>query len=359
MTTTLTRPAATNDARPDTDHPTLAADLDRFGPPLSTARISSDTAQWPVWSTTARIVVTEPAILAAAYDLARLCLLDVDEAASRFRDDSELAALDAAGGTPTRVSSLLRDLLSVALDAARATDGDVDPTLGADMTRIGYDRDFAHLTSGPSSIRLPSAAGSTSVILPSTSGRGPVRPVTVCRRASWHDIRMDGDVVTVPASVRLDLGATAKAFTADLIAGLVADQLDTGVLVSLGGDIATAGPGPEGGWRVLVSDGPGEPAAAITLPAGSAVASSSTIRRRWVHDGRPVHHILDPRTGQPATPVWRTVTVAAASCVRANTLTTAAVVRGSAARNWLAGRQVPARLVAQDSTVAEIGGWPH
>ena len=186
-----------------------------------------------------------------------------------------------------------------------------------------------------------------------TSGR-----ISVSRRPGWRDIVIDGDTVTVPAGLSLDLGATAKAFTSDLIARSIAGDLGVGVLVSLGGDIATAGRGPDGGWRIRVSDGPGEPECAIALPAGSAVASSSTIRRRWAHGGEQMHHIIDPHTGRPAEPVWRTVTVAAGNCVMANTLTTAAVVRGAAAKAWLGEQQVPARLVAQDGTVSALGRWP-
>lgn len=326
---------------------TTMTDVDRFGSPLESVRLADDTVEWSVWSTTARIVVTDPSVLGEAYDRARECLRDVDEAASRFRDDSELVRLDAAGGARTAVSWLLRDLLTVALDAARFTEGDVDPTLGNGMREIGYDRDFSRLATGPAAIRLPFASA------PAASGG-----ISVSRRASWRDVVVDDDTVTVPAELSLDLGATAKAFTSDLIARIIADEFGIGVLVSLGGDIATAGPGPEGGWRILVSDGPDEPAAAIALPAGSAVASSSTIRRRWAHDGEQMHHIIDPRTGRPAEPVWRTVTVAATSCVMANTLSTAAVVRGAAAKTWLGAQGVPARLVAQDGTVSVLGGWP-
>ncbi len=321
--------------------------------PLSAVIVDTDTAEWQVWSTTARLVVTDPDQLGAAYGLAVSVLEDVDLAASRFRDDSQIRRLDTAGGRPTTVGWLLADLVTVALDAARHTDGDVDPCLGNGMRRIGYDRDFALLPSGPSAFRLP---------VP-TAPDAPRRTVSlggavVTTAKGWRDIVVDGDRVSVPAGLSLDLGATAKAFSSDLIARTIADDLGIGVLVSLGGDIATAGSGPDGGWRILVSDGPAEPQTSIALPAGSAVATSSTIRRRWDHDGLQVHHILDPRTGNSAAPVWRTVTVAAPTCVLANTLSTAAVVRGAAAIGWLRGQNLPARLVAADGSVTLLCGWP-
>jgi thiamine biosynthesis lipoprotein len=111
-------------------------------------------------------------------------------------------------------------------------------------------------------------------------------------------------------------------------------------------------------WHVLVSDGDGEPSATVALPSGSAIATSSTIRRRWALDGEQMHHILDPRTGRPAAPVWRTVTVAAPTAVLANTLSTAAVVRGESAYGWLAGVGVTARFVRASGEVLTTGSWP-
>jgi thiamine biosynthesis lipoprotein len=158
----------------------------------------------------------------------------------------------------------------------------------------------------------------------------------------------------------LDVGATAKALATDRAAGRIAAALDCGVLVGLGGDIAVAGPVPPGGWRVLVADDhtQSDPASGqgVTINSGG-LATSGTARRRWQRGGRVVHHIVDPRTGVPATG-WRTVTVAAGTCVDANTASTAAVVLGAAAPAWLAERRLPARLVADDGTVCPVAGWP-
>jgi thiamine biosynthesis lipoprotein len=153
--------------------------------------------------------------------------------------------------------------------------------------------------------------------------------------------------------VLLDLGATAKAEAADRAAAKVAERLGVGVLVALGGDIATAGMAPARGWEVLVQDRPGDPACTVRLPAGAALATSSTVARSW---GEALHHIVDPRTGRPAAPVWRTVSVAAYSCRRANTLSTAAIVHGHGALDVL-GR-APSRLVTPDLDVLRLGGWP-
>ena len=136
----------------------------------------------------------------------------------------------------------------------------------------------------------------------------------------------------------------------------MAEHLDTGVMVGLGGDIATAGPAPAGGWRVLVRDGPDDPQCTVAIPAGAAMATSSTLSRTWAAGTR--HHIVDPATGLPARPVWRTVSVVARSCQEANMLSTAAIVRGERAFAWLREHGVAARLVDARGRAIPLGGWP-
>ncbi|MEU4164303.1 FAD:protein FMN transferase [Actinoplanes sp. NPDC026670] len=303
-------------------------------PLVETLPVGADTAQWEVWGTVARLVVTDPAQRDRAAGLLRAELAAVDAACSRFRPDSEIRDVCRGGGRPIVVSSLLAELVGAALDAARQTGGAVDPTIGAALCALGYDRDFAQL-----------------------AGRVVGTGVRVFPAPDWRSVRLVGRELTVPHGVLLDLGATAKAVAADRAAARIAELLGTGVLVALGGDIATAGPAPDGGWQVLVQDRPGDPACTIRLPAGAALATSSTAGRTWGRPGELLHHIVDPATGRPAPRVWRTVSVAAFSCLRANTLSTAAIVRGHDAPALLGG--VPSRLVSPSFQVVELGGWPR
>ncbi len=302
-------------------------------PLIETLPVGADTAQWSVWGTVARVVVTDPALIGEAEALVRAELDAVDRACSRFREDSELRAACRSGGAPVTVSPLLADLVQAALTAARETGGDVDPTVGAALCGLGYDRDFAAIT-----------------------GRAVAPAVRVFDSPDWRSVRLRDCELTVPDGVLLDLGATAKAAAADRAAMLVAVRLGVGALVALGGDIATAGPGADGGWRVLVQDRPGDPHCTVRLPSGAGLATSSTASRTWGRPGELLHHIVDPRTGRPAPVVWRTVSVAASSCLRANTLSTAAMVRGQGATELL-GRS-PSRLVTPDLGVLRLGGWP-
>ena len=307
-------------------------------------------AEWSVWSTKARVVVTDRSALGEARRLVADQLAAVDAAASRFRDDSELSRLATAGGTPRRVSPLLAELVAVALHAAAASDGDVDPTLGGPLAALGYDRDIALIRYDDRA----AAAGSVDDVPEPLAAAGAV----VWRAPAWRRIVLDGEWLTVAAGVQLDLGATAKAYVADRCATLVAERLGVGVMVSLGGDLATAGDAPAEGWRVRAQDRPGEPATTVILAAGGALATSSTIGRRWLREGRVLHHVLDPRTCRPADPVWRTVSVAAPSCLAANTASTASLVKGVAAPGWLHALGLPARLVRTDSSVLTVAGWP-
>lgn len=309
--------------------------------------------QWRAWSTTVRVVTTDPSTSARAARLVMRELDDIDAAASRFRADSEVSRVAAAGGRPVQVSRLLAELVAVAVDAARETDGDVDPTLGAGLASIGYDRDIDDLVDvgtalGVSPRRFAEA---------SPNDAAPFR-VTARRHPTWRAIRLDGRTLTVPAGVVLDLGATAKAWAADRCAALVAEQVGGGAMVAIGGDVAVAGDDPADGWTVLVQDGPDEPASTIRLTGARGVATSSILGRSWRHWNERMHHILDPVTGRPAAEVWRTVSVAGPSCLTANVLSTAAAVRGTRAIGLLRDRGLPARLVASDGSIVRLNGWP-
>jgi thiamine biosynthesis lipoprotein len=289
---------------------------------------------WTRWSSGMHLLVTDPATLPSARAIVDTVLDDVEIAASRFRPDSEICALAAAGGLRTAVSPVLAALIDAALAAARWTDGDVDPTVGSAMIALGYDRDIADLDS--STPRLDS------LTFPS----------------DWSMVEFDGRSVRLPAGVLLDLGATAKAVAADWCAQRVHMQTGSGVLVNLGGDIATAGTPPNGGWHVLVQDTDDDPRSQIALGADTGLATSSTRRRQWWRRGDLVHHIVDPRTGRSADPVWRNVSVAAASCLAANTISTAAIVRGDHAPDWIATLGIAARLIDRTGAVRTVGSWP-
>ena len=291
--------------------------------------------------TTASVVVTDatradPALAMLADELRAL-----DLACSRFRADSELRQIEVnSGGRPTPVSPLLYEALDVACRVAAETAGIVDPTIGSALIELGYDRDFDLL------------AGED------RGGSFDPRPAP-----GWWRIVLDpgSRTVAIPGGVHIDLGATAKAFAADRAAGHLAQALGCGVLVNLGGDVAVAGPGPEGGWAIGIAAESNTPLAlvdhVVTITEGG-LATSGTTSRSWLRNGRRVHHIVDPWTGRAAPPVWSLVSVAAPTCVQANAWSTASVVWGDDAVGNLSSWGVHARLVAANGDVVRCGGWP-
>ena len=290
------------------------------------------------WSTRIEVVVTDPTVVIAAIQILDAELDRIEVAASRFREDSDVSRLQrAADGSPVTVTRDLYDAIDIALRAAAMTEGAVDPTVGAAMCRLGYDQDFARVSGGVDGT-LPAA----------------------CPVVGWQSVALDPINLTVamPAGTILDLGATAKAWAADRSADAISSRLGCGVLVSLGGDLAVRS-APDGGFVVGVADICGDPdaPAAVSIVSGG-LASSGIANRHWLLGDAPVHHVVDPTTGLPVTPCWRTVTVAGASCVDANTASTASLVLGAQAPAWLEARSLPSRLVALDGSVVTVAGWP-
>ncbi|HET8805454.1 MAG TPA: FAD:protein FMN transferase [Gaiellales bacterium] len=297
-------------------------------------------SQFPALGTTAVVAVTNANRLSAATAVVAAELTAVDRAYSRFRPDSELMTLCDQGGRTTPVSPLLAAALTAALHAAKSTGGLVDPTVGAAVSALGYDRDFASVTESQRALPAERAVpGQSAIEFDPTRRTARVAPGT-----------------------QLDLGATGKALAADRAAARAAAATGCGVLVSLGGDVAVAGPAPEGGWAIGIADDHRASGTdirqTIAIDRGG-IATSSTCTRTWRRGGEDCHHIVDPARGRSAEVVWRTVSVAAGSCVAANTASTAAIVEGRGAVARLLHVGLPSRLVAAGGEPVTVGGWPQ
>lgn len=296
------------------------------------------TATWRALGTYVHLSTSEATALEPARQIAIRLLTDVDRTCSRFRSDSDLVRANAAAGSWTHVDRLLVQAISAAMDAAAQTDGLVDPTLAHSLEAVGYDRDIALIpaaSADPAGVPLPARFG------------------------AWQEILLDPEgAVRVPPGCALDLGATAKAWAADLIATSIAAESDSTIVISLGGDLAVAGPGD--GWPVAISETIDDFADAeiVHLPYGG-LATSSTAARRWIRGGVIRHHLIDPRTGEPTSGRWRTVTATGATCVAANTASTAAIVLGDRAVGWLTERDIPARLVDTQGAIVRTARWPE
>jgi thiamine biosynthesis lipoprotein len=261
----------------------------------------------------------------------------LDEACNRFRDDSELSRLNESHGARTAMSPTLELALVAALRAADVTDELVDPTVLPALLALGYDRDFDELAQGDpilEHVALP-AMGTSAIHLD----------------LEEHTVMLD-------PPCRLDLGASAKALAADLIADDVADS--GGVVVEIGGDVAVRGEGPEGAWAIAIADtlmlDGREPRVAFRH---GGIATSSTNSRTWRVGERTVNHIIDPRTGHCARGLYTTASVSAGDCVLANAFATAALLWNEDATYHIAQAGWSARLVRRDGSLEYVGGWPE
>jgi thiamine biosynthesis lipoprotein len=323
-------------------------------------------ACWRALGTSVVLKLTDPGALADARRIVEKHVREIDRACSRFRADSDLERVNAGAGAPVGVGPVLLEAVEVGLRAARLTDGDVDPALGEDLVIVGYDRDYQLLACHAAELEdaPPKHRGHEIAARRLSSEDQPAAPRVLARRtAGWLTISVDRErsTIRVGRRVRLDLGATAKALAADRAAHAAYEATGSGVLVSCGGDIALAGPAPAGGWRIFVTDDHrsdlDSEGQMISISSGG-MATSSTTTRHWIHDGQARHHIIDPRTGAPVESMWRTVSVAAATCVDTNIARITALVGGNSCVARLAESGLPARLVAQDGRVRRVAGWP-
>lgn len=218
-----------------------------------------------------------------------------DRAMSRFREDSDLTSLHRVGGDgelPTVDRRLVRAI--VAADrAGRLTDGRFDARVLAALERLG-DRGVGRGPIAPEPGADPAPDGSVAV---------PDRPGRLAARLAPDRIRLVSPI---------DLGGIGKGLTLRWAARDLERLGIRDFLLDAGGDLVARGTSPDAGpWRIGIEDptGADEPLAVVELGDG-AMATSSIRRRRWVHEGRTVHHLVDPMTGAPADGGLLAVTVA-------------------------------------------------
>lgn len=240
-----------------------------------------------------------------------------DAVFSRFRADSELNRVNRHAGRVVSVSPLLARAVEAALEAAAATDGLVDPTLGSAIEAAGYTRDFALLEPDP-------------------------RPRDHGEPGSWETVRLAGRLLRVGPGVRLDLNGVVKALAVDDALSLLGGP----GFVSAGGDLAA---------NVELDVG---------LPRGGAVrlvrgglATSGSATRRWWRGGELQHHLIDARTGAPADSPWEQVTVCGVTCLAADTAAKAAFLLAEDGPAWLDERGLPGRLVSRSGAVVANECW--
>ena len=234
---------------------------------------------------------------------------------SRFREGSELNRVNASPSDVVVVSETFARAVRAALAAARATNGLVDPTVGAALLSAGYDQDFELLGADP-------------------------RPTGSPVPGTWRSVSLTGRLLSRGGTL-LDLNGVVKGLVVDEALRLLPERN----FVSAGGDLATSGD------VVVALPGGG----AVRLESGGLATSGKT-GRRWLRGGVEQHHLIDPRTGRPSRSRWDEVTVAASSCLSADVAARAAFLLSEDGPGWLDERGLPGRFLA-DGTAFENDAW--
>lgn len=263
---------------------------------------------------------------------------EVEGRLSRFRPDSELCALNRRDAGTVRVSPLMADVLAQALRLYRLTEGLFDPAILPDLERAGYDRSFEMIavTDG----------------LVANGSQGPC--------ASIGQLRLDPSrcLVAMPAGMRLDLGGIGKGYTVDLAARLLEPAAN--FLIDAGGDIYASGNGPDGdGWVAGIADPFGLLGnIAIVRLRNEALATSTTAVRHWRRGGRELHHLINPRTGEPSRSGVVSASVIAPCATEADVFAKAALLLGPAdGARFLDLRGVTGLMVLDDGSRVATERW--
>lgn len=267
---------------------------------------------------------------------------------SRFREDSELSCLNRRAGFPVRVSAPTWEVLGAALLAAQLSEGLVVPTVLSALEAAGYDRSFEQVSFEQMPVESP--------------WEWATWP------GAWQRIQLDPErrTVTLPHGVRLDLGGIAKGWAADSVVQRLRSYGPA--LMDAGGDIAVSGPMVNGKpWPIGVADPRQPPYRSLVHPSllgilwldRGGVATSGRDVRRWRRGEEERHHLIDPRTGQPARTDVLTATVMAPSAYEAEIAAKVVFLLGSQeGLAWLEKRPGTAGLVVrEDGEVLWSSRW--
>lgn len=262
----------------------------------------------------------------AAYGLqaTRDYIAECERRFSRFLPDSELSRLNRAAGTWFTATHDLMDMLEQSFDYYKETGGLFDPSILPDLKRVGYDKSMDEMR----------MAGELEAPVPTLSQGRSVRPVF-----GEIDLDIAGQRVRLPAGMQIDLGGIAKGWIVDKAVQLLSSYAAV-CAVSIGGDMVFEGYPMDGSdWRVNIEDprDPTQTAAALHVGPG-AVVTSSIAKRSWNQGGQVRHHLIDPRTGEPAQTDWLSVTVIAPQITTAEVYAKALLIGGEGQAEELAAQ---------------------
>lgn len=258
---------------------------------------------------------------------------------SRFLPASELSELNRSAGDWLQVSPELMDMLRLSMSYHKETGGLFDPSILPDLKQAGYDRSMYEIRAQGVSI----SAGSS-------------KPTT---RPAFRELEFDENRVRLPRGMEIDLGGIAKAWIVEKAAQLLHKYADV-CAVSAGGDILFLGQPLDGtDWDVYLEDprNTTETLAQFHIPEG-AVATSSVMKRSWLQGDKVRHHLIDPRTGEPAETDWLSVTIIAPDIITAEVYAKAILIGGKTGLSELCARRPEIIYLAVDPN-GKLFGSPN
>jgi thiamine biosynthesis lipoprotein len=255
---------------------------------------------------------SEASAASAAVQIARDEAMRIEHKFSRYRDDNLVYRINHSKGQPVAVDEEMARLIDYAATCHALSDGRFDITSG--VLRRVWTFDGGE--------RVPTAEALAQVR----------------SRVGWHRVRWEGRALTLQPEMEIDFGGIGKEYAVDRAAALIAAHTSAPALVNFGGDLYTGGPRRDGApWMVGIDD-PARTGEAmvrrVELTRGG-LATSGDARRYVMHQGKRLGHILDPRTGWPVEDAPHSVTVVAATCLEAGTLSTLATLCGAEAETFL------------------------
>jgi FAD:protein FMN transferase len=252
---------------------------------------------------------------------------------TRFSDQSELSQLNRSAGTWFHASDDLAFVVLLAQGYVKQTGGLFDPSILTDLERVGYDRSM-DLIRAEENLLTPVRFGPTTHSVP----------------FDGLIVNPDGNLIFLPHGMRLDLGGIAKGWIAEQAAMILAGYSQA-CLVDAGGDMFMVGlPEGEAYWRIDLEDprNAGQPLTGLNVPPG-ALATSSVAKRAWKQGELSRHHLIDPRTGEPAESDWVSVTVIAPHADMAEVYAKALLIAGPREADMVALNAPELSFLAVDS----------
>ena len=271
----------------------------------------------------------EKAVVAAVNRITAL-----EQAFSVTMEESDVYAVNHAYGKPVEVSGDTAALLSDALRYCMLTHGALDVSVYPVLKAWGFTtQDY----------RVPKADELQELLA----------------RVDYARVQCDGNTVTVPANMEIDLGSVAKGYTGDQIMQIFRDSGVTSGMISLGGNVQTLGSKPDGSaWRIAVQNPLGEGYVGVVEVRDEAVVTSGGYERYFEQDGEVYWHIIDPATGAPAKNGVISATIVSESGVRCDALSTALFILGrdGAETYWRTHGDFDYLLVLDDGSIVVSQG---